>query len=111
MRKPPWTYLFLFDDEVGSWERVKSFIDSRWEIINWHSYFANAFLIVSSLDASHLSDVITKNLTKKKGRFLILDTDTDRNGWLPRSAWNLMGEPKSALDERKKKEAGGLGDS
>jgi hypothetical protein len=93
-----WTYLLVFDDKVGSHEKVRRFIDSRPEIVNWLSYFSNSFLIVSAKTANELTEIFLK-LTKKSGRFLIVDTHTDRNGWLPKEAWELMRHPKGVFDE------------
>jgi hypothetical protein len=103
---PLYTYLFLFDEEVGSYERVRRFIDSRPEIVNWHGYFSNAFLIVSHYTAGSLSELILKHLTKRRGRFLILDTNTDRSGWMPKTAWDLMRTPHSVWEYEMRQQSG-----
>jgi hypothetical protein len=94
-----WSYVFVFDDAVTSYEKVKKFVDDEPAVVNWKSYLPNLFLIVSPLTASGLTDLILKKLTKKKGRFIVLDTKTDRSGWLPQSAWTLMRDPKPIWDE------------
>jgi hypothetical protein len=93
-----WTYLFVFDDNVGTHKKVQDFIDGCPEIVNWHTYWPNAFLLVSDSTAAILTDVVQKGLNKRKGRFIIVDTAADRSGWLPQAAWKLMREPKPAWD-------------
>lgn len=93
-----WTYLLVYSTEVGSYERVKRFLDQRPEILNWVRYMPHTFIIVSDKTAPQLAAIFRK-LTNGKGRFLILDTQTDRDGWLPKAAWDLMRNPKAAWED------------
>lgn len=85
----PWNYILVFSDSVGSREDVKDFINSRDEIITWYLCMSNAIFIRSKLAATSLQKVF-REFTNDKGRFIILDCDTDRNGWLPTKAWQFM---------------------
>ncbi len=91
-----YTYLLLFNGETWSSEKVKRFLDSRQEIEYWFRCLPNSFFLVSSLSATELTKLIRRE-SRHRGRFLILDTDTDRNGWLPKPAWDLMKSPESAV--------------
>ena len=85
----PWNYILVFSDEVGEREDVKNFIDSRSEIITWYLCMSNAIFIRSQLAANGLQQIF-REFTKDNGRFIVLDCDTDRNGWLPEKAWQFM---------------------
>ena len=85
----PWNYILVFSDSVGDKDQVKEFIDSRPEILNWYLCMSNAIFIRSKYTADQLSEMF-REFTGDKGRFLILDVDTDRQGWLPKKAWSFM---------------------
>jgi hypothetical protein len=54
----------------------------------------NSFFVISGKSATEVSDVF-RLFTKDKGRFIILDVNTDRNGWLPKKAWDFVRHPKA----------------
>lgn len=85
----PWNYILVWSDSAGKSDAIKDFIDSREEIISWYSCMSNAIFIRSELTAEGLQKMF-REFTHDKGRFIILDCDTDRNGWLPRKAWDFM---------------------
>lgn len=85
----PWNYVLIFSDSVGNTEQVKEFVDSRQEIIDWYQCMSNAVFIRSNYDAKSLSNIF-RQFTNDTGRFLILDVNTDRQGWLPKKAWEFM---------------------
>jgi len=72
-----WTYLLVFDDAVGTRREVLDFLDRQPEILNWYTCLSNAVFIVSTKTASELTSLF-RSFTSDKGRFVILDTDTDR---------------------------------
>ena len=88
-RTGPWNYVLIFSDSVGSTEQVRKFVDSRREIIDWYQCMSNAIFIRSEFSAQDLSEIF-REFTFDEGRFLILDVNTDRQGWLPRKAWKFM---------------------
>jgi len=85
----PWNYILVFSDSVGSKDDVKNFVNSRSEILTWYLCMSNAIFVRSKYTADDLQKIF-REFTKDKGRFMILDCDTDRNGWLPRKAWDFM---------------------
>ncbi len=95
-----WTYLLVFDDAVGTRREVLDFLDRQPEILNWYTCLSNAVFIVSTKTAGELTKLF-RSFTSDKGRFVILDTDTDRNGWLPKKAWDFISERKLAEDEKR----------
>ena len=89
-----YAYLLVFNSRVGTVQEVSAFLDEREDVFqNWITTLPNSFFVVSDRSASELSEVF-RSFTKDKGRFIILDVDTDRNGWLPKKTWNFIKEPK-----------------
>ena len=88
-----WAYVLVYDDNVGTRDEVKAFLDSRPEILNWASCMPHAFFLVSDKTATTLQQLIS-TFNKNGGNFIILDAKTDRNGWLPRKYWDFLNFPK-----------------
>lgn len=85
----PWNYIIVFSDSVGDKDKVKNFVDSRPEFTNWYLCMSNA-IFVRSRKTAHQITGIMRELTQDSGRFIVLDVETDRNGWLPQKAWKFM---------------------
>lgn len=99
MTKNRYAYLLVFDITVGTLEEVSKFLDKREDAFqNWMTILPNSFFVISDKSAAELSDVF-RTFTKDKGRFIILDVNTDRNGWLPKKAWNFVKTPKAFWEE------------
>lgn len=85
----PWNYIIVFSDNVGKRDDVKAFIDSRTEFTDWYSCMSNAFFVRSKYTAKQITDIF-REFSGAQGRFIVLDVDTDSNGWLPPKAWEFM---------------------
>ena len=85
MSGPYYAYVVIFDGvSVSEFTRV---VDrSSKTIKNWMTVLPNTVFVVSRQPASALVDYLRKKMPGMK-RVLVLDAKTDRNGWLPRSAW------------------------
>lgn len=95
-----YAYLLVFDATVGTLEEVSRFLDKREDVFqNWMTILPSSFFVISDRSATELSDVF-RTFTKNKARFIILDVDTDRNGWLPKKAWNFVKNPKAVWEEQ-----------
>ncbi len=86
MRK---SYLFIYDDKVGSREDVKKYLDSLSQIINWRYDLPNSFYLVSELSAEEIADLILE-YTKEKGRFLVTELASNKQGWLTNISWAMV---------------------
>lgn len=87
-------YAVLFNDTVGTREAIQEFLDSRDDVTFWHSCLPHCVFCTSTLQAGELSEAIGAHFGKDTGhRFLVLDTDTDRQGWLTKQAWHMMRNP------------------
>ena len=85
----PWNYIIVFSNSVGARDDVKQFIDSRPEFINWYLCMSNAIFVRSNSTANQITEIF-REFTRDNGRFIVLDVDTDRNGWLPKKAWEFL---------------------
>lgn len=85
----PWNYIIVFSDSVGKKDDVKEYIDSRSEFTNWYICMSNAIFVRSKCDAKGITTIL-REFTEDEGRFIVLDVDTDKSGWLPKKAWSFM---------------------
>jgi hypothetical protein len=92
-----YTYLLVYSDDLGPHERVCKFLDEQPEILNWLVYADKFLFLVSERNANQLTDLF-RRYTKDKGYFIILDTHTDRNGWLPKLVWEFMSKPRASWE-------------
>jgi hypothetical protein len=90
-------YLVVFGLTAGSHNAIKEFLDFQPEILNWATYMPRTFFVVSELTASSLA-VVLRKLANGKARFIVLDVNTDRDGWLPTDAWEFMRNPKATWE-------------
>lgn len=89
-----YAYTLVFDSVRVSSQTLRSEIDKLEAIVNWHAVMPSMLLIATHLDADDVCDLLKEQTSLKSGNhFLVMDTNTDRNGWLPKSAWAFMREP------------------
>ena len=93
-----WAYILVFDDALGTRQEVQAFLNSRSEILNWYACLPNAIFFVSDKTAATLSEVIKEFKGDKNALFIILDVKTDRQGWLPKKAWEFISNPKASWE-------------
>jgi hypothetical protein len=95
--QPLYCYAFLYNETFGSPDEVKSMLDKNKHVRNWHRYLPYCYFVVSELSADDLHETLKGDIKDRpKARILVLDTATDRQGWLPRTAWDLMNNPSPA---------------
>ena len=85
-------YLFIYDDAVGTREQLKEFLDKRPEVIShWRYDLPHAFYLVSEKTAQELYAML-QEWNQERGRFLICEVGTNKQGWLPKKTWTLLNE-------------------
>ena len=89
-----WGYILVFDDGLGTRKEIQDYLDTLPEVLNWYACMTNSIFIVSNTTATILQQKISQ-FNRNGSRFVILDVDTDRNGWLPKAAWEFMKTPKA----------------
>lgn len=89
-----WAYILVFDDALGTRKEIQEFLDKRPEVLNWYACMSNAIFLVSERTASGLQAIMKEFSVGKNARFVIVDANTDRDGWLPKAAWEFLRNPK-----------------
>ena len=87
------SYLFIYDDAVGTREQVKGYLDTRSEITHWRYDLPNTFYLISERSAAELYEII-QSFNQKRGRFLICEARQNKQGWLPKETWTLLNEKR-----------------
>ena len=80
-------YLFIYNDDVGTREQIRKFLDELPEVLNWRYDIPHVFYIVSCCSAQELAERIRGF---SEGRFLIAEVTKNKQGLLPRRTWNLL---------------------
>jgi hypothetical protein len=88
-----WSYVLVLDDSITRQEAV-TLIDQLNSVKNWYACMGHVVLIVSDVSASTLAEQLRPSFSGR--RFIVLDAATDRNGWLPKQAWDFLRNPKAA---------------
>ena len=91
-----WCYLVTMNQAAGTRQQLIDFLDSIPEVTFWHTCLPSVVFCTSTLTAQELFEKIAARFGKDGGkRYLVLDTATDRQGWLPKQTWHMMTEPES----------------
>ncbi len=94
-----YAYLLVFNPLFGTTREVREYVDSRPEILNWQIVLPNTMLLVSDYSAGDLTQILHSLRRRDGARFMIIDVNTDKNGWLPKTAWTFMNHPKAVGEE------------
>lgn len=89
-----WSYVVIFEKVTVS-EFTTAIDKFPKSIPNWMTVLPQTVFVVSPLTASNLNDFLREKIPTL-GRMLVLDAKTDRNGWLPKNAWDFLSNPKPA---------------
>jgi hypothetical protein len=86
-----WCYALSYDESVTR-EEMTAALDRIESVGNWYACLPNTIFVVSSVPAAELALLIKRQ--SRARQFILLDVDTDRNGALPKKAWEFMSNPK-----------------
>src|SRR5690242_14327896 len=93
------SYIFIYDEKLGTREQLVDYLDGLDEIINWRYELPNCFFIVSRENADKLCELITKfsdNMENKERLFLISQYHrSNSQGWLLSEGWNFLNDKPS----------------
>lgn len=94
-------YLMVYSDALGTRDQVKACLDALPEIITWRYDLPHSFYLISEEEsATTLADLITMKMGK--GRFIISEIGSNKQGWLPDKTWYFINKkmPKPPDDTR-----------
>jgi len=83
-----YAYVLIISGTTKSRSDVQKFLDTRPEIINWYANLPNAIFLISEKTATELHESLKPFLINDN--YIILDVDTDRNGWMPKKTWDFL---------------------
>lgn len=86
MRK---AYILIYSNDIGTQKEITDYLDTIPEIINWRIELPNTIFIVSQLSAQELADKF-RLFTKDKGKFIISEVTSNKQGWLTRKTWDVI---------------------
>lgn len=82
-------YIFIYSEATGGREAIRAWANNESAVIHWRYDMPHSLYLVSELSASELYDSFV-NFNGKKGRFLIIEASTNRQGLLPNETWYLL---------------------
>lgn len=86
MRK---SYLFIYDEKVGTREQLKDVFNSMSIVHFWRFDIPYCFYIISDSSAQELYDMFIK-INEKKGRFMFVEASSNRQGQMLSDTWYLL---------------------
>ena len=87
------SFLLTFDTEKITRTELINVIDRIKGIENWYAFFEGSIVVASPLGAKEISKLIRKQLPDTP--FLLAEVQREgRGGWLPRSVWSFINDPK-----------------
>ena len=87
------SYLLTFDTSTVQRKDFVTAIDSIAEVENWMLFFDNTACVVSKLSAKELTTLVRSQLPD--ANFILVELSArNRGGWLKRSVWNFIRDPK-----------------
>lgn len=86
MRK---SYLFIYNDTVGTREQVKNIIDRMSYVITWRYDMPNVFYLISEYSADRLAKQF-ESIAGAKGRFIFQEYTSNSQGRLTGNSWYLL---------------------
>lgn len=86
-----WAYIVVFDDSIHRKNMIDA-LDTMSGVGNWYACMPNAVFAVSNVSAGTLSKRIREAIEVK--HLIVLDMETDHQGWLPKKAWEFINTPR-----------------
>jgi hypothetical protein len=82
-------YLIVYSDGTGGRSAIRDWCSSEPLILHWRYDMPHAFYLISEADAATLASSLTEHIGKR-GRFLITEISSNRQGWLPKKTWQML---------------------
>ena len=83
------SYLFVYNNTVGTQEEVKNILNRMSLIWTWRYDMPNVFYIVSSASANEIAKQF-ESINGTKGRFIVLEFTGNSQGRLTGASWFLL---------------------
>ncbi len=94
-------YAYLFThNQILQTNDLTQFFEETDAIEHWVKCLPMAYILVSREPAAQLSNRVRAAFGNDL-RFIILDTDTDRSGWLSKNVWEIIRNPDDYSNENR----------
>ncbi|MFN3878052.1 MAG: hypothetical protein ACK4MH_06720 [Brevundimonas sp.] len=89
------SYLLVVDSSQTALQKWIDEIDMMVEVVNWQKMLPDAAVLVSEQDIRQLNSLLRKVMPNK--RYILVEIENgNKQGWLAKSAWKFMNNPKPA---------------
>ena len=83
------SYLFIYNDEVGTRDQVQKHLDKMTKIIHWRYDMPSMFYVTSEYSADQIAKEF-ESMAGIKGRFIFMEYNSNSQGRLLSEAWFLL---------------------
>ncbi len=83
------SYLFIYNNDVGSRDEVKGVIDSMSNVKTWRYDMPYVFYVISEQSAEQLYQQFAA-INGKKGRFMFIEASENSQGQMLEETWYLL---------------------
>jgi hypothetical protein len=87
------SYLLVYSDTLGTRDQLKALLSELEEVVTWRYDLPHSFYIISDEDANTLAKAIRVR-RGNKGRFIITEIASNKQGWLTPESWYLINKKK-----------------
>ena len=88
-------YIIITSSAFATRKEIQDYLDSIKEVQYWYACLPDCVFCTSSLMADELAQKLRARFGRE--RFLVMECNDNRQGWLPRAAWHLMRHPDSPM--------------
>lgn len=88
------SYIFIFNESLGSDQKVYDYVNDSQLIITWRKELNNAFFIISRNSAQEIYEEVSRYFGQGKGTFLISEVSSNKQGLLNKRSWSLLNDKK-----------------
>jgi len=85
------SYLLVYNEEFGSRDVVRDAVDGIADITNWRVELPATIYLISEKSADWIASRLREKLGDK-GRFVVLEVTSNKQGWLPKKSWQFFNE-------------------
>lgn len=91
----PRAYIVVFTPSYAERQRVQDFLDTVPEVTYWYACLPYCVFLTSTLSANELSDKFNSRFGTEHGNYIIMEANSNRQGWMPENVWHLLRSPFS----------------
>lgn len=83
------SYLFIYNDDVGTIEQVKEYLNKMPKIMSWRYDMPNMFYLISEYSADEINKEF-ESIVGTNGRYIFAEYNGNAQGRLTKETWFLL---------------------